>query len=96
MYGIGLQNQNVGNFGQDELKFSTIFNDLLGLCHCTTERRKKILPILWIVNAIIIINGRFLFNDLTSCTRTSHGWTEEDINEQHDGEKDSKSNTKPH
>ena len=57
---------------------------------------KKILPILWIVNAIIIINGRFLFNDLTPGTRTSHGWTEEDINEQHDGEKDSKSNTKPH
>ena len=57
---------------------------------------KKILPILWIVNAIIIINRRFFFNDLTPGTRTSHGWTEEDINEQHDGEKDSKSNTKPH
>jgi len=44
---------------------------------------------------VIIINWRFFLDDLTPGTRTSHGWTQENVDQQHDTKQNAKSNAKP-
>lgn len=52
--------------------------------------------ILRVINAVIVINRRFFFDNFAPRTRTSHGWAQENVDQQHDPKQNTKSDTKPH
>ena len=53
------------------------------------------LPILWVVNAVIVIDGGLLLDDLAPGAGAGHGRAEEDVDEQHDGEEDPEGDAQP-
>ncbi len=53
-------------------------------------------PILRLVCWVVVIDGRFLFDDLALGAGAGHGRAEEDVDEQHDAEQDGKGDAQPH
>ena len=53
------------------------------------------LPVLRVVDAVVVIDGGLLFDDLAPCAGAGHGRAEEDIDEEHDGEEDAERDAEP-
>ena len=53
------------------------------------------LPVLRVIDGVVVIDWRFFFDDFWLCAWASHGWAEEYVDEQHDGEKDAEGDAEP-
>ena len=48
-----------------------------------------------VVDAVVVVDGRLLLDDLAAGAGAGHGRAEEDVDEEHDGEEDAKGHAQP-
>ncbi len=53
-------------------------------------------PVVGVVEAVVVVDGGLLLDDLAARARAGHGGAKEDVDQEHDGEEDAEGDAQPH